>query len=172
MALLAVFIAGTIIGILAVLIINRSYLNKSNVLQAEASPFTEAEIIKLLNDNGYKITGRRKQLPIITMVGDKSHFGNVIVDFEAEKNNKKYLVKVLENPEPTDLLTRQQMVELAYISKSHSLLLVNAGKKELLNISFKLPSMEKDLFLALFLPIFIISVVIGIIAILIQLKLF
>lgn len=167
-------LVGIFIGLILFYFLSRFLVFKSSSTQIKVIPYSEEEAVRLLENNSYKVLEKQKQAPIITRIDGKSHLGHIMADFLVEKDNKKYAVKVRtgEGADPHDPVVRRQLIEYDYVYKPIRLLFLDMNAGEIHEISFDLPRPERETFFFIFMAVFVILIIIGIIWLLIQLKLF
>ncbi len=169
-----ILFVGIIIGILLFFILNRIFYKPQNLVRSNPIAYSEEQAEKIIGDNGYLILEKQKKFPIIIFIDGKSHLGFIIADYLVEKDKKKYVIYVKTGEEP-DLLepkTRQILLEYDYVCSPTKLLVLNIDRVQIHEISFKLPEEERDSFLKIFIPVFILLLLIGIIGLFIALKIF
>jgi hypothetical protein len=127
---------------------------------------------KLLKRAGFTITGRQVKQTIITRVKGQDHVSCLEVDYIVKKEKQKYTVLVVENPEPNATGLRRQLVELERAFAPAKVLLLDPANEEINQVTHQFPrepSLES--FFNLFIALFIVAAVIGIIWLLATLKL-
>jgi hypothetical protein len=170
----AVLFFGIIIGIALFYLLGRRFSKTLTDVKLNPSSYSEAEAEKIIKNNGYKILEKHKKFPVITYVDGKSHLGFIVVDFIAEKDKLTYVVEVKtgEEIDTTEPLVRRKFLEYTYACRPNGILLLDMNSKNIQKISFKLPTAEREYFFRIFIVIFILFVITGIIGLLILLKLF
>jgi hypothetical protein len=172
--ILLTLLLGILIGLLLFYFLNRRLISSAARTRVETAKYSEAEAEKLLVKQGFTILEKQKRTPLIVWVDGKSHLSYVLADFLVQKDKKTYVVEVKtgQAADPTEPATRRQLLEYEYVYRPDGLLLLDMNLGELHEVDFELPRAERENFLAIFLPLFIILIIIGIIWLLIQLKLF
>lgn len=166
-------ILGLLLGVLLFYYINRRLRNPQNAIEPEAAKFSnEAE--RILLRAGFKILDKNKSAPILTIINGKSHLGKVTADFMVEKDKKIYAVHLRSDlaVDLTEPANRQKLIEQDYVFQPDGLLLLDLNQKQLHEVYFEVPKPERENFFTLFIALFIILVIIGIIWLLLQLRLF
>lgn len=134
------------------------------------------EIETLLKGNGYRILGKNQRELAITLVDGREAMGDLVAEYTAEKKGKKYVVYAVRGEgekDPAEPALRRRMIEYDRVFGLNGVLLVDAEKGEIHEVRFKFPR-EKgiDFYFQFFTALFIIALVIGIIWVMVNLKLF
>jgi len=165
---------GITIGALLFYLMSRRLVSSAARARVVTAKYSEEEAEKLLVRQGFTILEKQKRTPLIIWVDGKSHLSYVLADFLVQKNKKTYVVEVKtgQAADPTEPATRRQLLEYEYVYQPDGLLLMDMNLGELHEVDFELPREGRENFLVIFIPLFIILFIIGIIWLLIQLKLF
>jgi len=165
---------GITIGALLFYLLSRRLISQAARDRVVAAKYSEEEAGKLLLRQGFTILEKQKRTPLIIWVDGKSHLSHVQADFLVQKGKKTYVVEVKTGQvaDPTEPATRRQLLEYDYVYQPDGLLLLDMNLGELHEVDFELPREGRENFMTIFLPLFIILFIIGIIWLLIQLKLF
>lgn len=170
MSPLLVFILGILFGIILFYIVIKIVFKGK---KENPPPFFEKEAEKILEAKGFKILGKQKSAPVVVFVEGKTHLSTVYVDFTAEKENKKFVIKVSneEGFDPLEDFSRRTLLEIKNLFPKHELLVLNLSTGTLFPIKFEFPKKEKELFFGFALSLSIVFLVFFFILMLIQLKL-
>ncbi|MFH1347549.1 MAG: hypothetical protein ABIH22_02555 [Candidatus Margulisiibacteriota bacterium] len=144
--------------------------------QAEVPRFSEKEAENLLRKAGYQILGKNQKETIITIIDGKEHFGYVETDYLVRKNKRKYAVMVHVgegSPDPHEPTLRRRILEHHRVFSRDGVLVLDPNQGRVHLISFRFPhEWNIDMFFRFLIGLFIILLVIGIIWMLVQLRLF
>ncbi|MBI5700861.1 hypothetical protein HZC34_03315 [Candidatus Saganbacteria bacterium] len=162
---------GIILGLLIFLALYRLIFDRNPKFIPD---FNESDAEGFLQKNGFSILSRQKSAPLVVIIDGKTHLGKISADFEAEKLNKKYIVKVVSQADVDvmDPISYRKFIELKKAYPLHALLLLGLNRRELHEIDFEFPKPEKETFFTILVVLSIILAVGAIIALMAQLKLF
>lgn len=136
----------------------------------------KSEVEKTLKKAGYQILGKNQREIVITRIDGKDHLGNLAAEYTVRKDNKNYVVVAKRGEgsfEPTEPALRRSLIEYDRVFGLNGILLVDPEKKEIREVSFKFPRERGiDFYFQLFIALFIIAIVIGIIWLMVTIKLF
>jgi len=165
---------GILIGIIIFYLVSRRFFPVLTGEKPNTVSYSEAEVEKLLAANGYKIVEKRKKAPIITYVDDKAFLGFVLVNYIVKKDSRTFAaeIKTPEESDPTESNLRRKLLELGFAAKADGIILLDLDQKKIQKISFKFPLVEREFFFKVFIALFIIFVIAGVIGLLMLLKLF
>lgn len=171
MSPLLTLLLGIAIGLLVFLVIFKLKFGKYSKVVPQ---YNEADAEGLLKRNGYKIIKKQKTAPLVLFVDGKSHLITVAADYIVEKSGKKFVVKVLAETDVdfTDPMVLRKLLELKIIFKSYQLLFLDLHAGIIRDIKFEFPKEETEILFTVFIAMLIILVIVGIIALMVQVKLF
>ncbi len=151
-------------------------MRRGPVAQIEQKSFSEKEVGAFLERAGYQILGKRQRETVITKVDGKDRFGYIEADFTVKKGRKKYVVVVhsgLGEADPNEPMLRRKLLEYDHVFSPHALLVVDLSRGEIHEVNFRFPYERNiDFFFRFLIALFIILMVVGIIWVLVQLRLF
>jgi hypothetical protein len=167
-------ILGVLIGIVIFYLVSRRFFPVLTGEKPNLASYSEAEVLKLLTANGYKILEKQKKAPIVTYIDDKAFLGFVLVNYTVKKDSKIFAaeIKTLEESDPTESVLRRKLLELGFAAKAEGIILLDLEQKKIQKISFKFPLVERELFFRVFIALFIVFVIAGVVGLLMLLKLF
>ncbi|MFA4967675.1 MAG: hypothetical protein WC624_05600 [Candidatus Margulisiibacteriota bacterium] len=170
---LLLLLLGMVIGVILFYLISRKYDNVSLRQELPSSAYSETEVEKILQNNGYKIIAKQDKATIITYIDGKAHLGFVVADYIVEKNGKRYAVEIKsgEGGDATDPQVRRKLLEYEYAHRPDGLLILTTNTSEIHQVSFELPKKERDHFFKILVVIFVIFVIIAVVGMLMMLKL-
>jgi len=133
----------------------------------------EAE--NLLVKHGFKILDRGRKGSLLTYVNGKSNLGFIQADFVVSKKKKTYvaLIKSGEfSSEEASTALRRKLIESNYVFNPDGLLVIDINEGRLKRVEFALPEQKRERFILFVVGLIIVSVLLGLIFIYIQAKLF
>jgi len=137
--------------------------------------FAEEEAEELLKSKGFKIVDRQRRATVLTYVDGKPNIGYVQADFIAQKKGKTFVAEVKTGAMAPDIMeptTRRQLLEYDFVYKPDGILLVDMAERRIKEIEFGLPEERRERFVILVIGLIFISVILGLIWLFIQVKLF
>ncbi|MCX5750110.1 MAG: hypothetical protein NT099_00300 [Candidatus Saganbacteria bacterium] len=155
---------GFLLGILALYFIMKTFGPKSLPIETSNKGAALEEARKILLDNGYAIKEKNKGATVLIHINGKAHMAPVSIDYLAEKNGKTFLVEVkndLLSADPTETLTRRQLIEQQMSFHSPLSLVVDVVNKRVIEVSFEFPGTgsQQEKLMRIVLASFIILVV-------------
>ena len=166
---------GIFIGIIVFFLLNMILRRPSSITSAGPA-FSEKDVESLLEKSGYSILGKKQRETVITTIDGKEHFGYIEADYTVKKNKKRYavVVKIGEGPDdPNEPGLRRKLIEYARVFRVAGVLFVSPGLGHINVVTFHFPHEHNiDFFFRFLIGLFIILMVVGIIWLLVQLKLF
>lgn len=166
---------GIAIGALASFLMN-FILRRPVAITSAVPQFSEKDVESLLKKSGYSILGKKQRETVITAIDGKEHFGYIEADYTVKKNKKRYavVVKIGEGPDdPNEPGLRRKLIEYARVFRVAGVLFVSPGLGHINVVTFHFPHEHNiDFFFRFLIGLFIILMVVGIIWLLVQLKLF
>lgn len=144
----------------------------SNILST--SPKDNSE--NLLRKAGYQILGKNQKESVLVRVDGKDHLGSLEAEYTVRKGGKSYVVVVKRGEgvfDPTEPIFRRKLIEYDRAFGLKGILLVDPEEGEIHEVSFKFPRERGiDFYFQFFIALFIIFVLIGIIWLMVQARLF
>jgi hypothetical protein len=129
-----------------------------------------------LKRHGYQILGKNQKESILVNVDGRESLGSLEAEFTVEKAGKKYVVVVKRGDgsfDPTDPVFRRKLIELDRAFGLNGIILVDPEAAEIHAVGFKFPRERGlDFYFQFFSALFIIAIVVGIIYLMVQVKLF
>ncbi|MFC1571134.1 hypothetical protein ACFL31_01115 [Candidatus Margulisiibacteriota bacterium] len=167
---------GIVLGGLLFFLLSRLLRHRSIAPAGNVPRFSEESAERLLKNAGYAILGKGIKETVITKVDGKDHFGFLEADYTVRGGRRKYVVVVLTgegSADPNEPIMRRQLLEYARVFRRYGVLVLDLNNGRIHEISFKFPHERNiDFFFQFLIGLFIIGVVIGIIWIMVQLRLF
>lgn len=140
------------------------------------STCSEKKAEKLLMKSGFQILGKNQKESIIIQVDGKDHLGVLEADYIVTRENKKYVAIVKSGEgvfDPTEPTLRRKLIEYYRVFSPSGILLVDINSDEIQMIKFRFPRERGvDFYFQFVTALFIVFLVIGIIWLMIQIKLF
>jgi hypothetical protein len=133
----------------------------------------EAEI--LLRSKGFKIIDRQRRATILTYIDGKPNISYVQADFIVEKKGKTFVAEVKTGEFAPDIMetnTRRQLLEYDFVYKPDGILLVDMVERRIKEVEFGLPEERKEKFAVLIVGTIFILIILGLIWLFIQVRLF
>ena len=168
-----------VVGILVGALVIYLWLNKAHRYNASSNrpvSYSPQEVESLLFKAGYTIVTKQPKASVITEIDGKEHLGTLESDYLVEKAKQKFIVLVKAGQGPIDPLEpvfRRRLVELQTAFGTEALLLVTPEAGEIEEIAFRFPHERSiDGLFRVLIGVFIVAVVIGIIWMMVQLRLF
>ena len=138
--------------------------------------WSSKEIEKLLRRSGFQILGKNQKESIIIQIDGKDHLGTLEADYTVKKGKKNFVVVVRKGEgvfDPTEPVFRRKLMEYNRVFNLHSILLVDPESEEIQQVSFKFPKERGiDFYIQFVVALFIVSLVIAIIWLMVQVRLF
>ncbi|OGB89849.1 hypothetical protein A2625_05305 [candidate division WOR-1 bacterium RIFCSPHIGHO2_01_FULL_53_15] len=134
------------------------------------------EVENLLRRRGYQILGKNQKESILVNVDGQDHLSSLEAEYTVERSGKKFVVVVKRGEgsfDPTEPGFRRKLIEYARAFGLNGILLVDPEAEEIHTVSFKFPRERGlDFYFQFFSALFIIAIVVGIIYLMVQVKLF
>lgn len=125
-----------------------------------------------LKNNGFQILGINQREVVMTRVDGKDRLGELIADYTVRKNKKSYVV-VAGSGDPTEPELRRKLIEYDRVFGLSGVLLIDPEKNEIQEVVFKIPRERGlDFYFQFLGAVFLILLVIGIIWLMVQMRLF
>lgn len=173
--LVAALLFGIFVGGLAIF----WWLKKTHrldTLSRYPNSYSPQAVESLLFKAGYLIVAKQPKASIITEVDGKEHLGTLEADYLVAKGKEKDMVFVKTGQvalDPLEPIFRRRLVELQTVFGTEALLLVDPEAGSIQEIAFRFPRERSiDGLFRVLLGVFIVFVIIGIIWMLVQLRLF
>ncbi|MDI6731790.1 MAG: hypothetical protein QME05_04350 [Candidatus Margulisbacteria bacterium] len=173
---LTALVVGIFIGALLLYLWYKKAQRFSNPSTQQSISYSPQEVESLLFKAGYTIVTKQPKATIITEIDGKEHLGTLEADYLVAKEKRQYVVFIKTSQgtsDPLEPVFRRRLVELQTAFGTEALLLVDPEAGEVEEISFRFPRERRiDGLFRLLIAVFIVAVVIGIIWMLVQLRLF
>lgn len=134
------------------------------------------EVEKLLRRSGYQILGKNQKEIIIAYIDGKDHLGDLAAEYTVRKAGKSYVVVTKSGEgefDPTEPALRRRLIEYDRTFGLNGVLIVDPQEGKIHEVRFKFPRERGiDFYFQFIIALFILLVVIGIIWLMVNLKLF